>query len=473
MNLNDFFKSIGYDISGLKSGFSGINEYLSWYKGFVNDFHRYYIYNGEKRINMTRYSLQMSKKICENFADLLMNEKVTITLGDDMSNKILKEILTYNNFYTKANQGIEKAFALGTGAFLLSLEDVSETNTGKIKIQFVNACDIYPLTFDENGTKECAFTNYGTKVDMHTGKVVKILNLQIHTLNEQKNYVIQNFRFVEGENKELTQIELEDDVTEMIDTGMKNRWFILIKPNIINNIDFYGPFGISIFANSLDVIKGLDQAYDSLVNEINLGRKRVYVTADAMRVGSDGCFKNAFDPNDVVFYMLERISVNDGLYIKEDNGQLRVDDLTKTIQTNLNLLSMKLGLGDNYYKFDGNTVSKTATEVISENSDLYRTLQKHKVLLESALTELVGTIGMIAGFNTENIQIDFDDSIIESKEQERLQDRQDMAIDVLSKVEYRMKWYGEDEQTAKVKIEEIKNQNNDSSSIQFLDGEVD
>ena len=300
-----------------------------------------------------------------------------------------------------------------------------------------------------------------------------MLYLQVHTLNEQGNYVIQNHKFSVGENEELTPIEL-DSVISTVETGSPNRWFIPIKPNVINNVDLLSPFGISIFANALDSIKALDLTFDSFVNEIQNGRKRLFVTADAMKVSSgDGCYKDAFDPTDVLFYILGQQFSDKSQYVQEVNGQLRVDELTKAIQINLNLLSMKLGLGDNYYKFDGNTVAKTATEVISENSDLFRTLQKHKILLESAVNELVETIGIIAGFNTENIKIDFDDSIIESKEQERLQDRQDMAIDVLSRVEYRMKWYGEDETTAKQKIAAIDAEKSENSSIRFIEGEID
>jgi hypothetical protein len=54
-----------------------------------------------------------------------------------------------------------------------------------------------------------------------------------------------------------------------------------------------------------------------------------------------------------------------------------------------------------------------------------------------------------------------------------MQDRQDMAIDVLSRVDYRMKWYGEDETTAKQKISEIDNEKSENSGIRFIDGEVD
>ena len=48
-----------------------------------------------------------------------------------------------------------------------------------------------------------------------------------------------------------------------------------------------------------------------------------------------------------------------------------------------------------------------------------------------------------------DIRIIFDDSIIEDKEAQKVSDRADVASGVMSKVEYRMKWYNEDEVTAK------------------------
>jgi hypothetical protein len=90
------------------------------------------------------------------------------------------------------------------------------------------------------------------------------------------------------------------------------------------------------------------------------------------------------------------------------------------------------------------------------------------------LIELISAIIKIGNstnlFNIQNetINIDFDDSIIESKEQNRLQDRQDVAMDAQSLVEYRMNWYGEDEQTARRKIEEIR-KNNNEKELKFGD----
>lgn len=124
-------------------------------KGFVDKFHRYYTYNGERKVYKDRYALGMVKTICENFASFLMNEKVKITFGDDKSTDILNELLIKNNFWVKANQAVEKTFALGTGCFLLSLNKDSQD----IKVQFVDADNIYPLTYTHDEIIECAFVS--------------------------------------------------------------------------------------------------------------------------------------------------------------------------------------------------------------------------------------------------------------------------------------------------------------------------
>ncbi|KAK8835452.1 hypothetical protein M9Y10_004556 [Tritrichomonas musculus] len=461
MKIEEFFKIRGYDIKGIIEYKSNNSEYLGWYKGFVENFHKYYIYNGEREVFNNRYTLNMPKKICESFADFLMNERVKITLGDDKSTDILNELLIKSNFWVKANQAVEKTFALGTGCFLLSLDKEKE-----IKLQFVNADNIYPLTYDNEGITECAFVSDKSVFNKETLQTEVIRDVQTHTLDDLGNYVIRNFRFIVSEGEDLREIPVNDIPAE-VQTGSDLRWFVPIKPNVVNNIYLDSPFGLPIYANSLDTIKALDLTYDSFVNEIQNGRKRLFVTQEAMKVGSDGCFKNAFDPTDVLFYILDgNFSDNKSNYVQEVNGELRVTDLNNSIQTNLNLLSTKLGLGEQYFKFENGAIAKTATEVISENSDLFRTIKKHEVILESALIELVHNIAKIGkeanifAISDENISIDFDDSIIESKEQEIKKDRLDVEMGAMSLTEYRMKWYGEDEKTAKSKIEEINTSNN-------------
>ncbi len=48
----------------------------------------------------------------------------------------------------------------------------------------------------------------------------------------------------------------------------------------------------------------------------------------------------------------------------------------------------------------------------------------------------------------------FNDSILVDEETERQQDRQDVSMGVMSHLEYRMKWYNEDETTARKNLPE-------------------
>jgi A118 family predicted phage portal protein len=118
-----------------------------------------------------------------------MNEKVRITLGNEGDKETLNKILNDNNFWVKSNQGIEKTFALETGYFLLFIDD------NKVKIQFVTVPNIYPLRFDSDKISECAFTSYSFDFDSVKNEAIKVCNLQIHSLDKNENYVINNFKF--------------------------------------------------------------------------------------------------------------------------------------------------------------------------------------------------------------------------------------------------------------------------------------
>lgn len=80
---------------------------------------------------------------------------------------------------------------------------------------------------------------------------------------------------------------------------------------------------------------------------------------------------------------------------------------------------------------------------------MYRTIKKHEIVLDTVLKELITiicTLGKTIGAAVDDeseIQIDFDDSIIEDKEAIRKEDRNDVAMGVMSLEEYRAKYYGE------------------------------
>ena len=243
-----------------------------------------------------------------------------------------------------------------------------------------------------------------------------------------------------------------ETMSERIYTGSSERQFVIDRLNIANNSDKDNPMGIAIFANSIDVLRGVDIVYDSYINEFVLGKKRIFASPELM--GYDVLGNPVFDPNDVVFYQLpENYLKEGGKPLEEVNMEIRADAHEKAINDNLNMLSMKCGFGQNHYKFENGSL-QTATQVISENSDMYRSINKHEIILNDVLEELIRIIarlGQVLGVGTNpdtEVVVNFDDSIIEDKQAERQSDRQDVSMGVMTLVEYRAKWYGETEEEA-------------------------
>lgn len=442
------------------SFYSKVYEWKSWYQGNVKNFHNYTVQNGERQVKCRRYSLGMGKKLCEDWANLLMNEKVQITLEGQKEQDFIDLVLTENNFTVKANEMQEMKSALGTVAYVPRVigQEISESgdivpgNASGIVLDYVTIENIYPLSWQNGYISECAFSSEVTR----GGK--DYLYLQIHRREDNGNYVIEN-RIYRYDNEQLADEQLVnvkgfENIPPVVHTGNDKRQFVIDRPNIANNINYLLPTGIAIYANAIDVLQGVDIAYDSYVNEFKLGKKRIMVKPSAAQY-LDGT--PAFDPDDVVFYVMPE-DTEDGAVVTPIDMTLRTAEHNTGIQDQLNILSSKCGFGETYYRFDGGSVA-TATQVISENSTMFRTIKKMEIVLEQALVELcrillrLGNTAMNAGLNEDvEISIDFDDSIIEDKQSEFSRDMQLLSAGIMNDWEFRMKWMNEDEETAKAAL---------------------
>ena len=442
------------------SFYSKVYEWKSWYQGDVKGFHNYTVQNGKRQVKCRRYSLGMGKKLCEDWANLLMNEKVQITLEGQKEQDFIDLVLTENNFTVKANEMQELKSALGTVAYVPRVigQEISESgdivpgNASGIVLDYVTIENIYPLSWQNGYISECAFSSEVTR----GGK--DYLYLQIHRREDNGNYVIEN-RIYRYDNEQLADEQLVnvkgfENIPPVVHTGSDKRQFVIDRPNIANNVNYLLPTGIAIYANAIDVLQGVDIAYDSYVNEFKLGKKRIMVKPSAAQY-LDGT--PAFDPDDVVFYVMPE-DTEDGAVVTPIDMTLRTAEHNTGIQDQLNILSSKCGFGETYYRFDGGSVA-TATQVISENSTMFRTIKKMEIVLEQALVELcrillrMGNTAMNAGLNEDvEISIDFDDSIIEDKQSEFSRDMQMLSAGIMNDWEFRAKYMNEDEATAKAAL---------------------
>ena len=425
---------------------SYIKLWSGWYRGKVASFHTYSQYNGKKNIKRTRKTMGMAKTVAEDWANLLMNEKVSFSTSSERVDAVLEEVFAKNRFWSSANQLIEKAFALGCGAFVEFLQK------GEPMIDYVRADMIYPLSWENGEVIDCAFAsqkNVGEKV---------ITYLNIHQKQPSGEYWVFNQMFESskagGAATGFVPISLPDEVEEVWMSGSSLPLFQIVKPNIANNLEMSSPKGISVFANAIDQMESIDLVFDSYCNEFRLGKKRIVVplTYAQVQMEEDGISQPIFDENDTEFFAVQ-LGGEGTEKLQEINMELRAAAHESALKTALNAFSLKCGMGANRYRFENDTV-KTATEVISAKSVLFQNIKKHEILLREVLENLIRAVAWLSGIKEDfEIKISFDDSIIEDTAAERVRDMQEIRDGIMQKWEYRAKWYGEDEETAKAMVE--------------------
>ena len=435
--MKNLLKQLGYNVVSDTNSIL-VPEWLSWYSGYVKKVHDYTVYNGKKRVSQKRAQARMGKKVCEDWANLLMNEKVTITVGTEALTNRIREILDSNNFRERANQLVELTFALGTGAF------VEFKDGDKVNIDYISADKIYPLSCDNGIITECAFAS----VKIIDGE--KHYYINVHKKDDSGYYVVENYLF----DKNKQRCDLPEGVSDIIETKSASPLFQIIKPNIVSNTCIDSVMGMSVLANSLDVLKAIDIIFDSYVNEFVLGKKRILIPLSmAQFKDENGELRPVFDANDVAFYGVEADEKNT---IKEIDMHLRSTEHDAAMRQKLNLLSDKCGFGPGHYDFEKNGGIKTATEVVSEKSELFRNLKKHELVLESALKNMIKAILELEGLSSDvEIEIDFDDSIIEDRKAEFQERSMLVTSGVMSPIEMRMWYFNETEEQATKAISKL------------------
>ena len=464
MKLEDYLQTnYGYNPEIKDTIQTYIEQWKSWYQGNVRQFHNYFIYNGNRKVKQKRFTMNMAKEISEDWSDVLWSEKCKISMKDESSQEQFNELTDNLDLYAIINQALEKSGGIGTESAVVSVYDLISNEDGmtldiseaKTRVDLVDIDWIFPLSWNNKGITECAFGS----VEYNNG--IKYVVLSVHKIGDNGNYVIHNHLFRDT-NGNLTEITEEESTMSEFDTKSNIPWFAIFKPLLTNNLFNNSPFGIPHYANAIDNLKAVDISFDALKNEIQDGRKRTFVRADMLNYDG-GTEKMTFDPNDTTVYQLPTNATKDDL-IQSDSDTLRTAQQIETLNTNLNILGNKVGFGENHYHFDGQVLN-TATAVVSSNSKLFRRKKKLEIGYESAIYDLVRAICYASStfgqynINTEDMVIQFDDSIIEDKEEESNRALREVNAGIISKVEYRMQIKGETKEIAEQMIKDVQNEN--------------
>lgn len=471
---------LGYNVSA--EYYKNIDLWLDWWRGYCKPFHQYFFNNGKKTFPRDMYTLKMGKKVCEDWASILLNSKTKIVIEDKNASVFVQGekgtggILGANSFWVQANRLVEKAFATGTGAVVLHVQNVKIDGgrieispEAEIKLNYISADMIIPISVDNGKITEAAFASEFTE------KGKRFLKLETHLLDKKGNYVINNYHF-KADNGTLEPVELPQDIVSEINTGCNIPWFSVIEPNIENDVENSNGLGISILHGAIDELKAVDLCFNNFCSDYYLGQKKVFMKKDLTEDTEDGTTVAPDDVHQQLFMFVKMPIGSDGkqALLQEFNPALRTEENTKGVQSALDYLSFKCGLGNKHYQFNGTTVV-TATQYTGDKQDLIQNAHKHYIVVEEFLLSLVRAIlhvgkhimGADFDENTK-LEVNFDKSVIIDEAAERLQDQQDVRDGLMAKWEYRVKWYGETKDKAKQIIAEIE----DSQQIDlgFEDG---
>lgn len=387
-------------------------------------------------------SLNMGQMAAKKMASLAFNQKAQVLATpkgyepaggktspkdyDNDANKFIHQVLQDNHFYDNFERYLEYMFAAG------GLVIRTYVYNGQVKIRFATADSFYPLSQDANGVTECVIASRFVR-DQRTYTL-----LEKHTEDDQ-GYNITNTLYESptgtgdaglGTKVPLATLypDLKDQVTYPKDSYSQPT-FIYLKPNLANNFDSNSPLGISIYANAMDTLHQLDQYYDMLMQEGVMGRRRI--------IAPDSMLKRKRDPNTGAIGW--HVDFNDAVYQSftdnpERNGggldgpkditlALRSGDIIATINNLLRLYATQTGFSSGTFSYDGESGVRTATEVISANSDTYQTKNSHETIIEQALIQLCQNIVELgsnssAGYTGPtdiDVTVNFDDSIAKDR----------------------------------------------------------
>jgi A118 family predicted phage portal protein len=447
------------------------NELKLWDNGFNPEFHKYS--EGKSTIKRNMFSLAMAKKVGEDYATLIVNERTLLQIEDANTEKFLigdkltqrGGILGKNRFWSRMVQLGEQVFGYAGAGIIATgfpqatakqikkdgmlINEYELASLDNMEIRFIPLDNFIPLTFDGRDLSEVCLWSYKTIGG------VKYVHLEIHSKDNSKDnseyqpYVITNILLQENEGAFTiaSDVLIKENIAEKVYVPCKmfsNMW----NSAIVNNkVDC--PIGLAPTANAIDCIKQIDLAFNNFARDIQLGRKQVFIREDflATKLRKDGSGKQYTAPrddNDLIKPFTGQDS--DKEFFKEFNPSLRSNENKEVLQNALNMLSMKAGFGNRWYSFDNAGVA-TAQEVKTTNFALTATIEKQRTPLIDAVVDYLKGLcianNLLGGETldlTKTIDIIFDDSTLRDPETEKTNDRADVMAGLMTKAEYRLKW---------------------------------
>ena len=474
----------------------GIFPWKYIYRGYYKPWHRIdspTIKDPRNKRDLER--MDAAKAACAELAGLIWSEQCEVHVSqgyveEQPLDDFVHDILAKNGFWTKMQEHIEQALALGGGAIKVWYEEQRDTNgnvipgSGEIKLGFCMADQFVPTAWDNARVTEGVFISrqakggyYYTRLEWHkwdgltywvTNELYRREKKDAQDPQATEPQDILGFRYPLN-----TIYPLLSEATPL--EGLSGSLFAYYRTAQANNLDDNSPLGVSIYANAMSTLKALDICYDSFIREFVIGKKRIIVPAQCINTVIDPTtneMRRYFDATSEVYEALSTDNP-DALKISDNTVELRVEEHISAINAFLSILCLQLGFSAGTFTFDRAQGLKTATEVISENSKTYKTIKGHQLQVKMAINQIVDAIIQVASlydvqWKGKSIRVlaakpweskvVFDDSILQDRQTNVNEGILLCGNGLMSKKRFLVETLGMTEDEALRELEEIKNE---------------
>ena len=430
-----------------------IETWYQWYTATHPFYKERYLGVDGRSHERQKLSLRPARRVCREWASLIANEMQARSESAD-ANVWVQGYCEDTGLYALFQRGIERSFAMGTGAMALWF-DVRDEGTA-IRVRRYDAKMVLPLTWDEDGTTECAFC---TRV---TIKGKQAVQLQMHVLDGGTGtYHIVTKVWRDGKPQSPEALGIIED----FDTGCAMRTFCLLSPAIDNTVQDTSPYGVSVFNHAIDTMRMLDTAWTALYDETDLLRAVLMIPDTMIDVETDEGGKKRpvpFGNREQRLYRLTTASIGEEGKPYAFAPQMRTSAIHEVYADACAALGDECGFGAQYFQPDKSGGLKTATEVSADNSALMRNIRNHENALGKELGKLLTALVECARLHMEAhvaegfepVTIAWDDSIITDTQAEKTQMLAEIAAGVVPKWMYLVRFYGKSEEEAQAAMPE-------------------
>ncbi len=443
--VKNFLQKKGYTVND--NALTVIQACDDWYSNrIIEDFHKRKTLNG---IPYELNRLNFGKRCCSDDANLC--EVLEINAGDGEQADFVNDVLGKSEFNTQYRKQLEKTSADGTTACYIRLDnatfmDNGSVQGGTIKLNYVEADAFMPLTVENDIVTEAAFSGSA----LSKGK--KQTTLVLFTLGENGMYTAETHVFDDKGN----EIKDMETIVQLGDV----KPFAVMRNAEVNNLDDMTGYGLPKLWDAIPALKVVDLCYNVLFSDLDKSEKIILISELLCEFDESGRPKLTPEQKKLFVFTGEKLPDEKGM-IQEYNPEIRVDQVTKSFELALSLLSMSFGYGTKKYSFENGQIT-TATEYVGERQDQMQELNRQRQEAIRYIQDICRAVMWFANtfqgksFNLEQeILVDFDDSYITDRETELERKRNDaLSFDIPElTVWYLMDAYSITEEEARAMVE--------------------